>query len=154
VFCLATGGRGGERPNLTAAALVCSFSAGQYDSGLVMKWLKYCAWTVVVGNDGLTDPEGYTRYYYAQALRVLGDDGYGRLFPASQPEGRLTWSKYKEHSLGQVIASQGKDGSWRGRNDSLLLTTVNLTILQLDSTSLPIYCRTAMKEDAPKGIRK
>jgi hypothetical protein len=153
VFCLATG-RGEERPNLTAAALVCGLSAGQDDSDLVKKWLQYCASSIAVGQDALTDPDGFGRYYYAQALHLLGDDGYGRLFPASGPHERLTWSKYKERSLGGPIAGQARDGSWKGRNDSLLLTTVNLTILQPDSTSLPIYRRPAMKEDSPRGSRK
>lgn len=150
VFCLATG-REGERPNLTAAALVAGFSAGQYDSDLVKKWLKYCTFNIVVGHDGLTDPDGYIRYYFPQALRILGDDGYQRLFPNSRPEERLTWSKYKEHAVEPLIASQSKDGSWKGRNDDLLFTTINLTILQLDTTSLPIYRRTAMREEAPKN---
>jgi hypothetical protein len=153
VFCLATR-RGQERPNLTAAALVSSFSAGQYDSALVKKWLKYCASNIPAGNEGLTDPSAFGRYYYAQVLHMLGDNGYARLFPASRPEERLTWSKYKKHALGQLIGSQGRDGSWKGRNDQLLMTTMNLTILQLDSTSLPIYRHAVEKRGAPAGTRK
>jgi hypothetical protein len=145
VFCLASGGGGGERPNLTAAALIGGFCAGQSDSELVKKWLKYCASHIAVGQEGLMDPDGSGRYYYAQALHLLGDDGYARLFPDSQLAERPTWSRYKEVSLGQLIGSQGTDGSWSGRNDSLVLTTMNLTVLQLDSTSLPIYRRPAMK---------
>jgi hypothetical protein len=151
VFCLATGGRGGERPNLTAAALVGSFSAGQYDSDLVKKWLKYCTNYLTIGNGALSDPDGYDCYYYAQALHMLGDDGFERLFPASRPEERVTWSKYKKHGVEPLIASQGKDGSWDRRNNKLLLTTVNLTILQLDATSLPIYRRAATKAGAARG---
>jgi len=34
--------RGQERPALTAAAICCGFSAGQYSGELPKKWLKYC----------------------------------------------------------------------------------------------------------------
>jgi hypothetical protein len=154
VFCLATGSRGGERPNLTAAAPVGSFSAGQYDSDLVKKWLKFCTYNIAIGNEGMMDPDGSGRYYYAQALHVLGDDGYGRLFPDSGPQDRVTWSKYKRLAVDPLVSGQGKDGSWDGRNGKLLQTTVNLTLLQLDSTSLPIYRRPAVKESAPGASRK
>jgi hypothetical protein len=128
---------GAERPNLTAAALVGSFSAGQYDSELVKKWLRYCRNMMTL--DLRFDPDGHGRYYYAQALHTPGDDGFERLFPNSRVEERLTWSRYKKPLFDQLIGSQGPDGSWKGRNMDLLLTTVNLTILQLDSTTLPIY---------------
>ncbi len=152
MFSLAARGSTDERTNLTAAALVCSFSAGQYDSDLVKKWIAFCRFNIPA-NVNQNDPFGYTRYYYAQALHVLGDNGFERLFPKSRPAERLTWSKYKSNILDQLIASQGQDGNWGPGNETLLLTTVNLTLLQLNATTLPIYRRTAPKEDAPKLIK-
>jgi HEAT repeats len=151
IFSLASGTSGGERPNLTAAALVSSFSAGQYDSDLVKKWLQFCRSTITL--DPRFDPDGSGRYYYAQALHLLGDTGFERLFPNSSANEQLTWSKYKKLMFNQLIGTQGQDGSWTGRNDRVLLTTMNLTILQLDSTNLPIYRRTALKEEAPGFIK-
>jgi hypothetical protein len=44
IYSLAHGGpnNGGERPPLTAAAVACAFSAGEYNSDLAKKWLEYC----------------------------------------------------------------------------------------------------------------
>ncbi len=36
------GGRSEGRPALTAAAIACGFSAGEYQGDLVKKWLEYC----------------------------------------------------------------------------------------------------------------
>jgi hypothetical protein len=141
---------GGERPNLTAAALVCSASAGPYDSELVKKWLRFCSSNIPV--DNRFDRDGAGRYYFAQALHLLGDNGFERLFPDSRPEERLTWSKYKKAVFPQLLGSQAKDGSWKWGNEGLLLTTMNVTILQLDSTTLPAYrrlSRSARERTAP-----
>ena len=37
----------------------------------------------------------YIQYYYAQALYILGDAGYDKLCPGTDPAERLTWSKYR-----------------------------------------------------------
>jgi hypothetical protein len=44
IYSLATGGggRGEGKPALTAAAIACGFSAGQYKSEEVKKWFKFC----------------------------------------------------------------------------------------------------------------
>ncbi len=42
IYSLSGGGGGDGRPALTAAAIACGFSAGEYDSPLVKKWLKFC----------------------------------------------------------------------------------------------------------------
>ena len=41
IYSLAGGGGGEGRPALTAAAISCGFSAGEYNSPLVKKWLKF-----------------------------------------------------------------------------------------------------------------
>ena len=84
----------------------------------------------------------YTHYYYAQAMYVLGEKGYEKLFPNSKPEDRLTWSKYKAKMFKHLADSQARDGSWTGGYIGPIFTTsVYLTILQLDNSTLPIYQR-------------
>ena len=76
------GGGGDGRPALTAAAISCGFSAGEYNSPLVKKWFKFCqtARAASLGG-GRFGHDEYTHYYYAQAIYILGEDGYGKLFP-------------------------------------------------------------------------
>ena len=72
---------GGERPALTAAAISCGFSAGEYKSELAKKWLKYCQTAIPLSNiAGRMGHDEYTHYYYAQALYILGDKGWENLF--------------------------------------------------------------------------
>ncbi len=42
IYSLGGGGGGDGRPALTAAAIACGFSAGDYNSPLVKKWFKFC----------------------------------------------------------------------------------------------------------------
>src|SRR5207244_2118143 len=98
IYSLSRSGRaaiGGERPALTAAAISCAFSAGEYSSPLAKKWLKFCQTAIPAlgSGGGRMGHDEYTHYYYAQALYILGDAGYARLFPEVRPEERLTWSK-------------------------------------------------------------
>src|SRR5207245_10339136 len=100
IYSLAHGGafNGGERPPLTAAAISCLFSAGDYKSELAKKWIKFCQRAIPIDKSG-SDSFGhweYTHYYYAQALYVLGYDGYAKMFPDSRPGERLSWNKYRE----------------------------------------------------------
>jgi len=147
IYSLGHGGRaavGGERPPLTAAAIACMFNAGEYNSPLAKKWIKFCQTHVPIDKSG-RDSFGhweYTHYYYAQALYMLGDDGYGRLFPESNPAERLTWSKYREIVFDYLGGRQGGDGSWtQGYIGANFTTACHLAILQLDNAVLPIYQR-------------
>jgi hypothetical protein len=128
----------GESDDLTAAAILCSFCAGQYDSDLVKKWIKYCGTSVTLAP--YSDSDRFALCYYAQVIHSLGDNRYGRLFPDSRAGQRLVWSKNRQPIFDQLVGSQGQDGSWTwsGRGP-ILMTTLNLTVLQLDSTALPIY---------------
>src|SRR6476646_8356222 len=82
IYSLAHGGAavGGERAPLTAAAVACAFSAGEYGSDLARKWLEFCASNIPFGRGRIGHDE-YLHYYFAQAMYVLGDQGYVRLFP-------------------------------------------------------------------------
>ncbi|MBL8796195.1 MAG: terpene cyclase/mutase family protein [Planctomycetia bacterium] len=146
IYSLANGGgraAGGERPPLTAAAIACMFNAGQYDSPLCKKWLNYCKTAIPIGAPGRMGHDEYTHYYYGQALYILGDDGFAKLFPQSKPEERLTWSKYRTAMFEHLKNTQNKnDGSWSGGYiGPIFSTSVYLTILQLDNSTLPIYQR-------------
>src|SRR5438552_118937 len=113
IYSLQSGG-GGERPPLTAAAVACIFSAGEYNSPLPKQWLAYCKTAIPIDKSG-RDSFGhweYTHYYYAQALYTLGENGYARLFPDSRPADRLTWGKYREVIFDYLAARQNADGSW------------------------------------------
>src|SRR5262249_28909615 len=139
---------GGERPPLTAAAIACAFSSGEYNSPFAKKWIKYCQANIpaLAGGGARMGHDEYTHYYYAQALYSLGEDGYARLFPESKEGERLTWSKYRKTTFESLVKSQNSDGSWAGTGSwgyigPIYSTSIYLTILQLDKGTLPIYQR-------------
>jgi hypothetical protein len=150
VYSLGRGGMkapiGGERPALTAAAIACSFSAGQYDGDLCKKWFKYCETAIPVNQQGVRfGHDEYTHYYYAQALYILGDEGWSKLFGTPKGEG-LTWTKYRDLMGEKLLGTQSGDGSFPGMGGfgvggNVYPTAVYLTILQLDKAVLPIYQR-------------
>jgi hypothetical protein len=146
IYSLANGAafNGAERPPLTAAAIACLFSAGEYDSPLPKKWIKYCQTAIPIDHSG-RDSFGhweYTHYYYSQAIYMLGNDGYAKMFPDSRAEDRLTWSRYRETVFDYLGQRQNADGSWtQGYIGALFTTACHLTILQLDKSTLPIYQR-------------
>lgn len=147
IYSLAHGGRaavGGERPPITAAAVTCMFSAGQYDSEIGRKWIKYCQKAIPIDRSG-RDSFGhweYTHYYYSQVNYVLGDKGYAKLFPKSGPDERLTWKKYRDVVFEYLASRQVNDGSWStGHISPIFSTACNLAIMQLDKAALPIYQR-------------
>lgn len=133
---------GQERPALTAAAVACAFSAGQYKGELAKKWIKYCKESIPIAK-GRVAHEEYQSYYFAQVMYVLGDDRYGGLFPKEDKSTWLTWSKYKEAMFPYIIDAQDKNsGSWTGGYiGPVFATAVNLTMLQLEKGILPIYQR-------------
>ncbi len=138
------GGRavGGGQPALTAAAIACGFSSGEYNSPLPKRWIKFCQVHVPIANINRFGHDEYTHYYYAQSLYMLGDEGYARLFPESRAQDRLTWSKYRKSMFDHLLQTQSADGSWNGGYvGPVFATAVYLTILQLDKGTLPIYQR-------------
>jgi hypothetical protein len=132
---------GQERSPLTAAAVACAFSAGQYKGELAAKWIKYCKDNIPVAKGRVAHDE-YQSYYFAQGVYVLGDDRYGEMFPKEAKGNWLTWSGYKEAMYDYLRAQQNADGSWTsGYIGPVFSTAVNLTILQLEKGVLPIYHR-------------
>jgi hypothetical protein len=141
VYSLAQGhAMGGERPPLTAAAIACMFSSGEYTSPLAKRWLKFCQTHIPLAQGNRFGHDEYTHYYWGQALYILGDDGYAKLFPDSREDNRLTWSKYRKGMFDHLVRSQNAEGYWTGGYIGPIFTTaVYLTILQLDNGTLPIY---------------
>jgi hypothetical protein len=146
IYSLAHGAafNGSERPPLTAAAIACLFSAGEYNSEYAKRWLQFCQSAIPIDKSG-RDSFGhweYTHYYYAQAIYTLGERRYGDLFPNSRPEERLTWSRYRDIIFDYIKSKQAQDGGWhQGHIGPIFSTACHLTILQLDNGTLPIYQR-------------
>jgi hypothetical protein len=139
------GGRGSGRPSLTAAALCCGFSAGEYQGDLVKKWLKFCQTTLSFGGGRRMGHDEYTHYYYAQVVYVLGNDRYKKLFPDAKDDELLTWKEYRKATFDEIKSQQGTDGSWGASGawgiGGVYVSSLYLTMLQLDKAALPIYQR-------------
>lgn len=126
---------GGARPPITAAAVACLFSSGDYDSEYVKKLLNYCRQNLsATGDTGRSFGHWhYAHYYYAQALyRISGDE----------------WDKYYTQIAKGLVEKQTRqegnknDGSWGGDHvGAVYVTSINATILQLENGFLPIYQR-------------
>jgi len=126
-------------PVLTIAAIASSASAGEYDSDLVKRWLRYCQPNVSFVGSPHSE---YTRLYLSQIAYNLGEDRYAKLFPNSRPEERWTWSKYRKDTFDHLKETQGADGSWStGNIGPVFSTAVNLISMQLDKASLPAFQR-------------
>jgi hypothetical protein len=151
IYSLAQGGRamrGGERPPLTAAAIACSFSAGEYDSKLAKKWINFCRTRIPnISQGNRFGHDEYTHLYYAQAIYILGDDRYAKMFPGSKQSEWLTWSNYRKPTFDALLRLQDKDtGRWDGSGNwghigPVYATSIFLIIMQLDKGTLPIYMR-------------
>jgi hypothetical protein len=136
------------RPALTAAALCCGFSAGEYQGELVKKWLKFCQRTLSPPEEGRRmGHDEYTQYYYAQVVYVLGEDRYRRLFPNAKDDELITWKEHRAALFEEYKRTQCEDGSWSmdtwtaRRVGPVYVTACYLTVLQLDKGALPIYQR-------------
>jgi hypothetical protein len=143
-YSLSGGCTNGGRPALTAAAVAAAFSAGDYGSPEVRKWLRFTRDVEPLSNIVGCSSEEYTHYYYGQVLYILGEDGYGKLFPESKVADRLTWSAYYKEAFAKFKASQQDDGRWAGGFiGPVYATAVRLFIMQLDRAVLPVYQRPA-----------
>ena len=119
--------RGAGRPAITAAAVACLFNAGEYDSKYVPKLLDFC-------KKNLSDVSGrsfghwhYTHFYYSQVL---------------YREGGKTWQTYRQKLHQKILKEANPSGGWsQGSIGPEYVTAINLTILQLENGTLPIYQR-------------
>ncbi len=151
VYSLGRGGlrapAGGERPALTAAAIATLFYAGEYKNELIKKWFKFCQTAIPIGGDfGVRlGHDEYTQYYFAQALYILGEDGWEKMFGPTPAQQRMTWSAYRDGFFERLLRTQNGDGSWPSGGGfsvgPVYSTAIYCTILQLDKGTLPIYQR-------------
>lgn len=120
--------RGSSRPAITAAALAALYNAGDYDSKHVPDMMRYCKKNLYRLSGG-TQHFGhwhYTYLYYAQVVyREGGED----------------WIKFRDRLNAQIIGSQQSSGSWNGNIGPIYITSLNLTMMQLERGYLPIYQR-------------
>ena len=127
---------------MTAAAISCGFSSGDYKSELVKKWFKFCHSQLHTLGDGRMGHDEYTHYYYSQAVYIIGDKGWHEMFPNDSAEQSITWSKYRKATFDNLLKMQQSDRSWPGQQAGPILgTAVTLTMMQLDRAVLPIYQR-------------
>jgi hypothetical protein len=128
---------GGGRPPITAAAIACLFNAGEYDAKegdkekveSVRKMFKYCESNL--GNSANANLSfghwHYANYYYSQVL---------------YREGGSKWNAYRKETYPRLVGEANTDGFWeQGFMGAAYTTAMNLTILQLDRGTLPIYQR-------------
>ena len=120
---------GGGRPPITAAAIACLFNAGDYDDKYVPKLMRYCELNLgAQGNPNLSFGHWhYAHYYYSQVL---------------YREGGEKWKAYRNEIYGKLVNEANSEGFWdQGFIGAAYTTAINLTILQLDRGTLPIYQR-------------
>ncbi|MEM1354107.1 MAG: prenyltransferase/squalene oxidase repeat-containing protein [Planctomycetota bacterium] len=124
--------RGNTRLPISAAALPCMYSAGDYDSEMAEACLAYVFREFCEnGNNNRWNKQGghdfYGHYYAAQAFYQAGNEYWDVYFPAARE---------------QLIGMQSAEGSWNGDGIGPVYgTALALTILQLPYKYLPIYQR-------------
>jgi len=120
---------GGERPPITAAAVACLFSSGEYESDLAKLLLKFCEKNITIASNGgnFFGHWHYAHFYYAQVVYRQGD---------------AKWNPYFNELSQDILRKQSADGSWKeGHVGPVYTTAINATILQIANGYLPIYER-------------
>jgi len=116
---------GGSRPPITAAAVAALYNAGEYESPMARKALRYC--DMAVSASGRDGHYFYTHLYYAQAKYQAGGN---------------EWNRYYREIRDRLISLQQGDGSWIGDSVGTTYgTALALTVLQLPYGHVPIYQR-------------
>lgn len=119
---------GGARPPITAAAVACLYSAGEYNNPIATRLISYAEKTLNPGDQARAYGHWhYAHYYFSQVMYRQGD---------------AKWNAYRSKIYKILLDQQSPDGSWNeGYMGPVYTTALNLTILQLDNGTLPIYQR-------------
>lgn len=121
---------GGGRPAISAAAIACLFNAGEYDDTHVPRMLNYAEKNLGNINNNGFGHWHYAHFYYAQVM---------------YREGGKKWAAYRDQIEKRLVSESQPDGEtafWpQGYIGPVYTTATNLTILQLDKGTLPIYQR-------------
>jgi hypothetical protein len=120
--------RGSSRPAITAAALAALYNAGDYDSTHVPDMLGYCKKHLYRISDR-AHAFGHWHYAYLYYSQVV------------YREGGTEWQTFQDRLSDTIVSQQAQDGSWSGNIGPIYVTSINLTILQLENGFLPIYQR-------------
>ncbi|MCZ6792421.1 MAG: terpene cyclase/mutase family protein [Planctomycetota bacterium] len=126
------GSGGSSRPPISAAAVATLYNAGEYDSPLALKIMRYCDRAISVHGD--TNRSWghyfYTHLYFSQAKYQRGGTE------------RKEWLRYYRGITRRLQASRAGDGSWMGDQVGTSYgTAIALIILQLPYEYVPIFQR-------------
>jgi hypothetical protein len=121
---------GGGRPAISAAAIACLFNAGEEDDTHVPRMLAYAERHLGKIANNSFGHWHYAHYYYAQVM---------------YREGGEAWQAYRTQIERRLLEEiqRDRDGQFwpQGYIGTVYTTATNLTILQLDRGTLPIYQR-------------
>jgi len=56
-------------------------------------------------------------------------------------QGGDAWAKFRDRLYQKIVREQTPSGAWQGDIGEVYITSLNLTILQLEKAYLPIYQR-------------
>ncbi len=115
--------RGASRVPISAAAVLCWYNAGEYDSPRAKKAANFCKERLRPG-ERTGGHDLYAHLYWAQALFVSSDP---------------SWDEYYPKRRDYILSQQRLDGSFQvDRVGDIYDTAVALIILQLPYKQLPI----------------
>jgi prenyltransferase beta subunit len=119
---------GDTRTPITAAAVCCLYSTGDYDSPLAETCLKYVQKEFKnTQNEFSSGHYFYLHLYASQAFYQAGDEYWDAYFPAARDN---------------LLKQQAQDGSWSGDGVGQVYgTALACMLLQLPYKYLPIYQR-------------
>ena len=126
-ICYSLSSGGEARPPITAAAVCCLYTSGEYDSPLAETCLRFTA-----------------RYFKAAGVGGFGHDFYANLYAAQAfyQAGDKYWEPYFPKIRDVYVSSQQNDGSWSGDGVGRVYgTSIASIVLQLPYRYLPIYQR-------------
>ena len=120
---------GSSRPPLTAAAVATLYNAGEYDSPLALRCLRYCDRTISVHSE---INRSWGHYFYTHLY----------LAQAKYQRGKKEWADYYRTISRRLKSAQASDGSWMGDQVGTTYgTAIALIILQLPYKFVPAYQR-------------
>lgn len=113
---------------ITAAAICCLYSAGEYDSPLADSCLKYVNGEFKANrNEFQSGHYFYLHLYASQAFYQAGDEYWDAYFPPARDN---------------LLKQQSQEGSWQGDGiGEVFGTSLACVLLQLPYKFLPIYQR-------------
>jgi hypothetical protein len=127
-ICYSYYARTGTRTPITAAAVCCLYSTGDYDSPLAESCLKYVQQEFKASNYEFSSGHYFYLHLYAsQAFYQAGDEYWDAYFPPARDS---------------LLKQQGGDGSWSGDGVGQVYgTALACMLMQLPYKFLPIYQR-------------